>query len=103
MPSFPEAIKLVPDIATAVPTAGNGISADAKTYTLTLRSGVMWDTSPPRQVTADDFVREFKTLCNPVSPVGAPGYYTSTIVGMQAYCDGFAQGQADRRGDQRAM
>jgi ABC-type transport system substrate-binding protein len=92
--SFPEAIKLVPDIATAIPTAGNGISADAKTYTFKLRSGVMWDTSPPRQVTSDDFVREFKTLCNPVSPVGAPGYYTSTIVGMQAYCEGFGKVEA---------
>jgi ABC-type transport system substrate-binding protein len=91
VPSFTEAIKLVPDIATAVPTAGNGISADAKTYTFTLRDGVMWDTAPPRQVTAQDFVREFKTLCNPASPVGAPGYYTSTILGMQAYCDGFAK------------
>ena len=91
LPSFTEAIKLVPDVATDVPRAGNGISADARTYTFRLRDGVMWDTTPPREVTADDFVREFKTLCNPVSPVGAPGYYTSTILGMQAYCDGFAK------------
>ena len=48
----------------------------------------MWDTSPPRQVMAEDFVREFKMLCNPVSPVGAPGYFTSTIAGMKAYCAG---------------
>ena len=91
VPSFTDAIKLVPDIATAVPRTGNGISADAKTYTFRLRDGVMWDTTPPRQVTANDFVREFKTLCNPASPVGAPGYYTSTLLGMQAYCDGFAK------------
>jgi ABC-type transport system substrate-binding protein len=91
VPRFTEAIKLVPDIATAVPMTGNGISADAKTYTFKLRGGVMWDTTPPREVTANDFVREFKTLCNPASPVGAPGYYTSTILGMQAYCDGFAK------------
>ena len=38
----------MPDVATEVPRAGNGISADAKTYTFTLRSGVMWDTTPPR-------------------------------------------------------
>jgi ABC-type transport system substrate-binding protein len=90
-PSFTQAIKLVPDIATAVPAMGSGISADAKTYTFTLRDGVMWDTTPPREVTASDFVREFKTLCNPASPVGAPGYYTSTILGMEAYCQGFAK------------
>ena len=91
VPDFTQAIKLVPDVATEVPTAGNGISADGKTYTFKLRDGVMWDTTPPREVTAADFVREFKMLCNPASPVGAPGYYTSTILGMQAYCDGFAK------------
>src|SRR5262245_17260396 len=91
-PTFLKQIQLAPDIATAVPTRGNGgISADGKTYTLHLKSGVKWDTSPPRQVTAGDFVREFKLLCNPASPTGAPGYFTSTIVGMTRYCDGFAK------------
>jgi peptide/nickel transport system substrate-binding protein len=90
--SFTQQIKLVPDVATAVPTRANGgISADGKTYTLHLRSGVMWNTSPPRAVTAADFEREFKMLCNPASPTGAPGYFTSTIVGMKTYCDGFAK------------
>jgi peptide/nickel transport system substrate-binding protein len=32
----------------------------------------------------------FKRLCNPISPTGAPGYFTSTIAGMKQYCDGFA-------------
>jgi peptide/nickel transport system substrate-binding protein len=52
---------------------------------------VKWDTQPARQVTASDFVREFKMLCNPASPTGAPGYYETTIVGMDAYCKGFAK------------
>ena len=90
-PTFPGSIKLAADIAASLPVNGNGISADGKTYTFKIRQGVQWDTSPPRQVTADDFVREFKLLCNPISPVGAPGYFTSTIVGMKAYCDGFAK------------
>ena len=90
-PTFPGSIKLAADVAAALPVNGNGISADGKTYTFKIRQGVQWDTSPPRQVTADDFVREFKMLCNPISPVGAPGYFTSTIVGMKAYCDGFAK------------
>jgi len=92
-PSFLDQIKLVPDVATAVPTAANGgVSAGGKTYTLHIRQGgVKWNTSPARQVTAADFVREFKVLCNPASPTGAPGYYTSTIVGMKAYCAGFAK------------
>ncbi|MET0491608.1 MAG: ABC transporter substrate-binding protein [Actinoplanes sp.] len=82
----------VPDVATEMPTVANGgISPDGKTYTIHLRSGVMWNTSPARAVTAQDFVRGLQRLCNPVSPVGAPGYYENTIVGMKAYCDGFAK------------
>jgi peptide/nickel transport system substrate-binding protein len=85
----------VPDVATEMPTTTNGgITDSGKTYTIHIRSGVMWDTSPPRQVTAADFVRQFKVLCNPASPVGAPGYFTSTIVGMQNYCNGFAKVKA---------
>lgn len=89
---FAKSLRLAPDVAAAVPTRANGgISADGKTYTFRLKSGVKWDTSPPRQVTAADFVREFKLLCNPVSPTGAPGYFTSTILGMNVYCNGFAK------------
>ena len=83
---------VVPDIATEIPTAANGgITDGGKTITVHLRQGVKWNTTPARQVTASDFVREFKMLCNPASPVGAPGYFTSTIVGMASYCDGFAK------------
>src|SRR5262245_23024914 len=91
-PSYLKALQLQADVATVVPTQGNGgISANGRTYTFHLRQGVRWNTSPPRQVTAADFVREFKMLCNPASPTGAPGYFTNTIVGMKRYCDGFAK------------
>jgi peptide/nickel transport system substrate-binding protein len=83
---------VVPDVATTIPTTSNGgITDGGKTITVHLRTGVKWNTSPPRQVTAADFVRGFKMLCNPVSPVGAPGYFTATIEGMQSYCTGFAK------------
>ncbi|HEU5418568.1 MAG TPA: ABC transporter substrate-binding protein [Streptosporangiaceae bacterium] len=86
---------VVPDIATTVPTEANGgITDGGKTLTIHLRQGVKWDTTPARQVTAADFVREFKMLCNPSSPVGAPGYFTGTIVGMASYCTGFAKAPA---------
>ena len=86
----------VADVATEVPTTANGgISADGKTYTIHLRSGVRWNTSPAREVTAQDFVRGLERLCNPVAPVGAPGYYENTIVGMRQYCDGFAKAGQD--------
>jgi ABC-type transport system substrate-binding protein len=77
----------VPDVASVLPTEANGgISADGLTYTIHLRSGVMWNSTPARPVTAQDFVRSFERMCNPVAPVGAPGYFTSTIAGMAAYC-----------------
>jgi peptide/nickel transport system substrate-binding protein len=86
----------VADVATEIPTTGNGgISADGKTWTIHLRSGVRWNTTPAREVTAQDFVLGLKRLCNPVSPVGAPGYYQNTIVGMRQYCDGFAKAGQD--------
>lgn len=94
-PAVADAVKqsqLAPDMATEMPTTENGgISADGKTYTIHIKKGVKWDTAPPRAVTAADFVREFKMLCNPVAPVGAPGYFTSTISGMKEYCEGFAK------------
>jgi ABC-type transport system substrate-binding protein len=90
--NYADQLVVAPDVATVVPTTSNGgISNDGKTYTIHIKPGVMWDTDPPRQVTSDDFAREFKMLCNPVSPVAVPGYFETTIVGMQSYCNGFAK------------
>ena len=78
----------VPDIATAYPTVANGgLSKDGLTYTFHIKQGVDWSTSPPRQVVAADFVREFKAFCNTVAPVGNLPYYSKTIAGLQPYCD----------------
>ena len=76
------------DIATAVPTVANGgITNGGKTYTFHIKPGVDWNTSPPRQVTSADFLREFKAFFNPVSPVGNPVYYESTIAGLTTYAN----------------
>ena len=89
--NFAAQLVVAPDVATEIPTTANGgISDGGKTYTIDIKPGVMWDTAPPRQVTSDDFVREFKMLCNPVSPVSTAGYFESTILGMESYCNGFA-------------
>ena len=90
--NYQQGTTLVPDIATVVPTMSNGgLSSDGKTYTFHLRSGVMWNTAPPRAVVAGDFVRALKRFCNPVLGVGNPTYYTSTIAGMAAYCAEYAK------------
>ena len=52
-----------------------------------------WNTTPARAVTAADFVLEFKMLCNPAAPNAAPGYFTSTIVGMKALLRRLREGQ----------
>lgn len=76
------------DVATVVPTTANGgITNGGTTYTFHIKPGVDWNTTPPRQVAAADFVREFKAFCDPVSPVGTPTYYTETIQGLGQYCN----------------
>jgi ABC-type transport system substrate-binding protein len=94
-PPLPDSsAKLQPagDLASEIPTRENGgISPDGRVYTFHLRTGVRWNTAPPRDVTAADVVRGFQMVCNPVSPAGAVDYYTRTIVGMAAYCERFSQ------------
>ncbi len=76
------------DVATEVPTVANGgITNGGRTYTFHIKPGVDWNTSPPRQVTSQDFLREFKAFFNPVSPVGNPVYYESTISGLTQYAN----------------
>jgi peptide/nickel transport system substrate-binding protein len=80
-----------PDLATALPT----VSPDGLTETVTLRSGVMWDSTPARQVTAADAARGIKRACNP-SPVSFGGMadFEATIVGLTAFCQGYPKAAA---------
>ena len=78
---------VVPDLATALPTISNG----GKTYTVTIRTGAMWDTSPPRQVTAADALLGLKRSCNPTQPFGGLPDFEALVVGYQQFCDGFAK------------
>jgi len=99
-PSPDDSIKMrpVPDLARESPSRENGgVSADGLTYTIRLRSGVRWNSTPPRDVTAPDVVRAFKMLCNPVVPAGYLTIYLSLVDGLTSFCDGFAKvaGTAD--------
>lgn len=82
-----ERSKTVGDLADGLPALSNG----DKTYTIKIKSGVQWNTTPARQISAQDAVRGIKFSCNPTSPFGGIGYYTGTIDGMQTFCDGFAK------------
>jgi peptide/nickel transport system substrate-binding protein len=82
----------VPDLATQLPTVANGgISKDGLTYSFTIRTGAKWNTTPARQVTAADEVRGVKRTCNPTTPFGGMPDFQQLIVGLNAYCTGFAK------------
>lgn len=98
---FQETLPVRPDVAVRIPTRENGdVSRNRRIYTVRLREGVQWNTNPPRPVTAHDFVRGFKRLCNPASPSVGKGYFISTLEGMDEFCEGF--GSVDGK-DARAM
>jgi peptide/nickel transport system substrate-binding protein len=76
----------VPDLATGMPVVTN----NGLTVSVTIRSGLMWNTSPPRPVTAADVVRGIKRACNnsPVS-FGGMADFEATIQGLTAFCTGY--------------
>jgi peptide/nickel transport system substrate-binding protein len=76
-----------PDLATGAPVVSNG----GKTYTVTIRTGAMWDTTPARQVTGADALRGIERSCNGVQPFGGLPDFESLIVGYQSFCTGFAK------------
>jgi peptide/nickel transport system substrate-binding protein len=80
-----------PDLATALPV----VSDNGLKQTVTVRSGVMWNTSPARAVTAADVVRGIKRACNP-SPVSFGGMadFEATIQGLSAFCAGYPEKSA---------
>ena len=80
---------VVPDIATGAPE----VSSDGLTYTIKLKSGVYWNTSPKRQVVAADVVRGIKAACNPVQPFGGLPDFDFLIEGYKDFCSGFSKVQ----------
>jgi ABC-type transport system substrate-binding protein len=82
--------KIVPDMATEVPTVANGgITNGGKTYIFHIRPGIKFAPPVDRVCTAQDFVYSFQRMMSlPTAP--AKGYYTG-IVGLQAFLDGKAK------------
>jgi peptide/nickel transport system substrate-binding protein len=76
----------VPDMATGLPVVTN----NGLTVSVTIRSGLMWNTSPPRLVTAADVVRGIKRACNnSVVSFGGMADFEATIKGLSAFCAGY--------------
>src|SRR5207237_3022138 len=78
-----QSVAPVPDVAVDIPSTYNaGLGASHRSYVIHLRPSILWDTSPPRPVTAHDFVRGFKRLGNPLTRHPALTFFRSTIPGL---------------------
>lgn len=79
-------VKVVPNVATAMPT----VSADAKTYTFTLKKGVYFAPDPAfkgkkRELTAEDYVYAFKRLIDPAVASPISDLVAGKFVGLDAW------------------
>jgi peptide/nickel transport system substrate-binding protein len=90
---------VVPDLATAMPVVTDG----GTKYAVTIRSGVEWNTTPPRQVTAADVVRGVKRSCNPTQPFGGQPDYSDILLGYSAFCTAFGNVSASSAAAQKAF
>ncbi|MDE3202942.1 MAG: ABC transporter substrate-binding protein [Acidobacteriota bacterium] len=87
-PSIPgQTFTAVPDLATAAPA----VSDNGLLYSVTIRTGAMWNTTPPRQVTAADVVLGVKRSCNPTLPFGGQPDFSGVLAGYTTFCDGFSK------------
>jgi peptide/nickel transport system substrate-binding protein len=77
--------EIVPDLATAQPVISNG----GKTYSVTIRNGADWNTTPARPVTAADALLGLERACNPVQPFGGLPDFQAIIVGYADFCTKF--------------
>lgn len=91
-------VNAVPDLATGAPKA----SADGLHVSVTIRKGAMWDTTPPRQVSAADVILGLKRACNPTDPFGGTGDFSDFLVGYNDFCNGFANVSGTSASDQAA-
>lgn len=80
---FPQRLRLVPDIATALPK----ITDRGRTYTFTIKRGVKFSTGQP--VTARSFAHTINRLLSPAMQSGLASQYDG-IIGAQAVIDGKA-------------
>jgi peptide/nickel transport system substrate-binding protein len=84
-------ITSTPDLATALPV----VSDNGLKQTVTVRSGVMWNSNPPRPVTAADVVRGLKRACNPTpAAFGGMADFEDTIKGLTEFCHGYPEKSA---------
>jgi peptide/nickel transport system substrate-binding protein len=94
-----QTFNLVPDAAAALPKITNG----GLDYAVTLRKGVMWNTTPPRQVTAADEVLAVKRSCNPTAPFAGQPDFADVLAGYASFCQAFSSVSATSASAQAAF
>jgi peptide/nickel transport system substrate-binding protein len=98
-PSTPgQTFTAVPDIATGEPV----VSDNGLKYAVTIRTGAMWNTNPPRQVNAADVVRGVERSCNPATPFGGQPDFSNVLSGYTDFCTGFGKVSATSASAQAA-
>ena len=81
--------KLVPDLATQVPTAANGgITQGGRVYTFHIKKGMEFAPPVNRDVTAQDFKYSIERMLK--SPLAPATYFYTGITGAQAFMAGKA-------------
>ena len=82
--TFNPDLTLAPMVASAIPTVANGgISADGKTYTISLRHDVTW--SDGTKVTAKDFAFSIKRIFDPDLAGEYASFYFNIVGGSDYY------------------
>ena len=74
------------DLATGAPVISDG----GLKYTVTIRSGAQFDTTPFTPVTGADEIIGLKRSCNPAQPFGGLPDFENLIAGMATFCAGFS-------------
>ena len=83
-----QVLTVAPDLATGMPVISNG----GKTYTVTIRTGADWNTTPARQITGADVILGMKRACNPTpTHFGGLADYEAVVAGYSQFCAGFAK------------
>jgi peptide/nickel transport system substrate-binding protein len=90
-PELGHTTEAVPDLATGDPE----VSDDGMTVTVTIRDGAKWNTTPARQVTAEDEIRGLEMTCNPTTrQFGGQPDFNFLIKGYIKFCDAFSKAPA---------
>ncbi len=87
VPSEEGGDELQPDLAAELPE----ISEDGRTYTFTIRDGVLFGPPVNREIVADDVITALERTADPEASAGGYSFYYEVIEGFGDFADGEAE------------